>query len=279
MDLLLEDLRVKQTVKKTKHGFQKVGNDVNLSGIEKLKFISYNVWFEKHNFEERNIELRKIFLQFDPDFICLQEVTQDFLQLIFSDDQICDKYYFSSSSLVQAYDVLILSKYPIPFKCRYFPSEMGRNLLFGVITINDIDISIGTTHLESIDYNDDYRLCQLTAIEDQFKSYQESILMGDFNFAKKSEDQNIPEGYYDVWHALHPNEEGHTMQASQQYPSIRFDRIILKQSENWKPSHIELIGRDPLPSYQSKQFAPFEIITPSDHYGLYLELSFIGKKS
>ncbi|KAL4506002.1 hypothetical protein ABPG72_013763 [Tetrahymena utriculariae] len=100
MDLSLEDLRDKLTVKKTKDGFQKVGQDVNLTGVEKLKFISYNVWFEKHNFKERNLELRKIFLKFDPDFICLQEVTQDFLQHIFSDEQICEKYYFSSSSLV-----------------------------------------------------------------------------------------------------------------------------------------------------------------------------------
>ncbi|KAL4506003.1 hypothetical protein ABPG72_013764 [Tetrahymena utriculariae] len=156
---------------------------------------------------------------------------------------------------------------------------MGRNLLFGIITVNNIDISIGTTHLESIEYNDDYRLCQLSAIQDQFKSYPESILMGDFNFARKSEDQNIPEGYYDIWYRLFPNEDGHTMQASEKYPSLRFDRIILKESENWKPTHIELIGKDPLPSYQSKQPTPFEIITASDHYGLYLELSFIGKKN
>ncbi|EAR93583.1 endonuclease/exonuclease/phosphatase family protein (macronuclear) [Tetrahymena thermophila SB210] len=277
MNNLHQYIRELQTCKIDNNQYSVISQQVKLEGIQKLKFISYNVWFDQHNFVERSIELKKIFLNYDPDFICMQEVTQPFLIQLAQDKEICQKYYFSSP-FVNQYDVFILSKYPISFKQMFFPSQMGRNLLFGEININNRKIVIGTTHLESLKNNDNYRMEQLKIIKELLSSYDESIFMGDFNMSKLNEEQSIPENYIDIWKALHPNEEGHTMQASKKFPSVRFDRVLLRQSTYWSPSHIEIIGKDPIPYYQNHQKKQiYEIVTPSDHYGLYAEISFNSK--
>ncbi|KAL4480338.1 hypothetical protein ABPG74_020854 [Tetrahymena malaccensis] len=271
-----QDILELQACRINKNQYSIISQQVKLEGIQKLKFISYNIWFDQHNFIERSTELKKIFLNYDPDFICLQEVTQNFLIQLAQDEQICQKYYFSSP-FIKYYDVLILSKYPISFKSKLFPSQMNRNLLFGEINVNNRKIVIGNTHLESLKYNDNYRREQLKIIKELLSNYDESIFMGDFNMSKQQEEQNIPENYIDIWKNLHPNEEGHTMQASKKFPSTRFDRILLRQSAYWNPSHIEIIGKDPIPYYYNHQKQHlYEIVTPSDHYGLYAEIAFNG---
>ncbi|KAL4506001.1 hypothetical protein ABPG72_013762 [Tetrahymena utriculariae] len=155
---------------------------------------------------------------------------------------------------------------------------MNRNLLFGEIIVNNRKIAIGNTHLESLKNNDNYRREQLNIIKELLSNYDESIFMGDFNIAKLQEEQSIPENYIDIWKHLHSNEEGHTMQASKKFSTARFDRILLHESTYLNPSHIEIIGKDPIPYYQNHQKKNlYEIITPSDHYGLYAEITFNSK--
>jgi tyrosyl-DNA phosphodiesterase 2 len=64
------------------------------------------------------------------------------------------------------------------------------------------------------------------------------------------------------------------MKKSKRYRAWRPDRICLKKNGNWKPKLIERIGMDPLPIYSKKMSEDFEIVTPSDHFGLYAEIEF-----
>lgn len=52
---------------------------------EKLSFITYNVWCDNHNFQERCKELIKLFKQYNPDIICLQEVSDKFNDFLCED--------------------------------------------------------------------------------------------------------------------------------------------------------------------------------------------------
>ncbi|EAR93581.1 endonuclease/exonuclease/phosphatase family protein (macronuclear) [Tetrahymena thermophila SB210] len=270
-----EQIIQKQTCQIAPQGYYPVNaQPIKLQGVQKLKFISYNVWFDQFNFVERNQELRKLFLKHDPDFICLQEVTQYFIQLLSSDKELCSKYYFSSS-FVQNYDVLILSKYPISFYCRNYNSNQGRNLLVGVINVNEVNLAIGTTHLESLPQNKEFRKYQLQVIQDELSKYPESIFMGDLNLETENESSYLPSQYQDTWLELHPGDQGVT------FPQIkkRLDRVLLKQSNLWKTTKIEVIGKEPIPLYNTKKPGNlYEVTTPSDHYGLYSEITFIGKK-
>eukprot|EP01129_Flabellula_baltica_P007272 TRINITY_DN2810_c0_g1_i2.p1 TRINITY_DN2810_c0_g1~~TRINITY_DN2810_c0_g1_i2.p1 ORF type:complete len:113 (-),score=16.83 TRINITY_DN2810_c0_g1_i2:34-372(-) len=79
----------------------------------------------------------------------------------------------------------------------------------------------------------------------------------------------IPE-YIDIWPHLHPDEPGFTFDSLnnrmlQQYEEMRYDRMMLK-SNRWEPTLIELIGTEPI--------LEDPIVYPSDHFGLYTELSY-----
>jgi len=44
--------------------------------------LTYNIWFEQHNIQNRIKALIKIIKEADADIICLQEVTNDFIQAL-----------------------------------------------------------------------------------------------------------------------------------------------------------------------------------------------------
>ena len=60
-----------------------------------MKFLTYNVWFEQHNFYERAEALNQIFEKSDADFICLQEVTNQFYNVLMNKDYIKRNYFIS----------------------------------------------------------------------------------------------------------------------------------------------------------------------------------------
>lgn len=63
--------------------------------IKYLKFLSYNVWFEQHNFYERAEALNKIFEESNADFICLQEVINDFYNELIKKEYVKRNYFIS----------------------------------------------------------------------------------------------------------------------------------------------------------------------------------------
>jgi tyrosyl-DNA phosphodiesterase 2 len=242
-----------------------------------ISFITYNVWFETHNWTNRLKELSKIFSTYSPDFLCLQEVTQDFMMILLNNDFIKDNY-FISGNFTGGYDVLILSKYQSKFYTTGddFPSKMGRKILITEILINDKGDSIGvaTSHFESLN-NAQFRKQQLDIAFKILKNFKNSVLMGDFNFdpSWKHEQSYIDKDYKDSWW-LHIEKnglndyEGYTMPATHQFKEWRPDRILFRsEGGKIKFNHFEKVGTYNIELNPQESYS--HVKTPSDHYGLY----------
>ena len=70
---------------------------VPLSSIQSIKCVSYNVWFVDRFFDERREALCNILRDERPDVICLQEITERFLQYIISLQWVQDEYLISDT--------------------------------------------------------------------------------------------------------------------------------------------------------------------------------------
>jgi endonuclease/exonuclease/phosphatase family metal-dependent hydrolase len=75
--------------------------------VQALRFLTYNVWFEPHNFALRTVELLKIIQEQNADFVCLQEVTGNFLASLLTDPFIRSTYYVSGN-YIASYGVIML---------------------------------------------------------------------------------------------------------------------------------------------------------------------------
>lgn len=120
-----------------------------------------------------------------------------------------------------------------------------------------------------------------------WKEFQNTILVGDFNFQLEHEEKFIPKQVVDAWKLLKPDEIGYTCDADRNIMihkqaqlkgkiggSDRFDRILLLpknknaiQSIEWTPRSITMFAEDPLPipNKNNEVFA-------SDHFGLRAEI-------
>ena len=63
-----------------------------LPKIKKVKILTYNVWFDNHNFWNRVKAILEIIKNSDANIVCLQECTQDFFNALTLDKEITSKY-------------------------------------------------------------------------------------------------------------------------------------------------------------------------------------------
>jgi tyrosyl-DNA phosphodiesterase 2 len=189
----LEDLSKKGLNKYPTFKYSKLNNswiDVSNQNSDIIKtntisFISYNVWFENVNWDNRLKNLFQIFETYSPDYICLQEVTEGFLRDLIRNNFVKDNYCFSGN-FRGGYDILILSKYKSKFYSQQFTSGMGRNLLITEINHSNDNkkfnnIMISTSHFESL--NNAYLRKEQLKISFEILYYSNNaFLMGDFNF-------------------------------------------------------------------------------------------------
>ena len=94
----------------------------------------------------------KVIEEQDPDFICLQEVTNESLQIILENSWIESNYSFASGNLFKEafYGCMILSKYPCTFYEKQFNSYMGRSLIIAEPSL-PVNFMVATAHFESLD--------------------------------------------------------------------------------------------------------------------------------
>lgn len=78
--------------------------------VNNLTFLTYNVWFEWQNEQNRVPCLLSLLETSNADFICLQEVTAAFMKELLSCQWMAQKYVFSGYAM-NGYDSLILSKF------------------------------------------------------------------------------------------------------------------------------------------------------------------------
>eukprot|EP00029_Vermamoeba_vermiformis_P005461 TRINITY_DN1904_c0_g1_i1.p1 TRINITY_DN1904_c0_g1~~TRINITY_DN1904_c0_g1_i1.p1 ORF type:complete len:327 (-),score=7.09 TRINITY_DN1904_c0_g1_i1:85-1065(-) len=254
-----------------------------------LKFLTYNIWFADFHSRVRWQGLADLVRDNDPDFICFQEVTRPFLEVLVAQPWVREKYVSSDAigNTFQSYGVVILSKYPCrKFELHPFPSGMGRSLLIGQFYVNGEELAVATSHLESME-NGHFRRSQLIITEELLRQYPNAFFMGDFNFDATSnyndpkqtslENNNLrhwmPE-YVDTWQLLHPELKGYTfdtdnnaMIANNSKEITRYDRIMYR-SKNWTPTSIQIIGDREITRIGNHP------ILPSDHYGLVAQFQY-----
>eukprot|EP01016_Furgasonia_blochmanni_P050698 TRINITY_DN7873_c0_g1_i6.p1 TRINITY_DN7873_c0_g1~~TRINITY_DN7873_c0_g1_i6.p1 ORF type:complete len:306 (-),score=52.95 TRINITY_DN7873_c0_g1_i6:93-938(-) len=252
--------------------------NINNEKKEKISFLTYNVWFEDFEFEERGQALRKILDNKQADFVCLQEVTTPFYKALMEETWV-QKYHVSELYLTGAfYGLMILSK--MPFVSYHIPftgfSNMGRSLLLAATRIGGVKVGVGTVHLESLN-SAKLRAMQLKECFNVLESFPISALMGDFNFSGGEEESNILFSYTDLWAELNDltKQPGYTMPPLGGWPAWRPDRVLLKKDIRLKPLSIEIIGTTPLDKFASLGKQSKVAVTPSDHYGLYAESSIL----
>ena len=239
------------------------------SARERLRLVTYNVWFGEYCRDQRQLALLELLHAQDADVIGLQEATPELVEKI--EGAAWLEAYAKSDLDVHPHGLLCLSRVPVREFVRHsLPSMFGRELL-----VAELDgLAVGIVHLESTRGLAEQRARQLRRIFPGLARYSDVALMGDFNFCSTSEENaQLDPAYVDVWPHLRPHEPGWTedtdlnrmrKELSRKEKQVRFDRLLLR-SPSWTPSSIELLGTDPLSPEQPALF-------PSDHFGLCAEL-------
>jgi len=261
-------------------------SNLNLE-IEKLSFITFNVWFDNICFDQRFDEICRIILHHSPDVVCLQEVLPSFVKKLSNVDWVQKHYIVSDTSgdTVDPYGVMILSRIPLTnLKFHELPTYMSRRALIAEFIIHGETLKVATVHLESLN-SGEFRKQQLEIIHKLVSDSPNALIMGDFNF---DSERNYHEGtlplendsmkeicsnYQDLWSHLRPGEEGKTFDSEintiirSKFERMRYDRILFRSTnQKWKASEIQLIGTDPIFVNSVKMF-------PSDHFGLFAEIT------
>jgi len=188
------------------------------TAVKQFKVVTWNVWFDEFEQKTRYTEILRVCAEQQPDIMCFQEVTVNFLQILHS-WEFLHLYQFSNDPLLYQpgqYGVLTLAKreYCPEFAFYPFPTNMGRKLLVTRLLVNSqqnvisptssvasmatmttnstraspfpspdqaIAIYIGNVHLESLEYHH-VREQQLAICARILSQYPYYFLCGDFNF-------------------------------------------------------------------------------------------------
>jgi endonuclease/exonuclease/phosphatase family metal-dependent hydrolase len=172
-----------------------------------LKLVTYNVWFSEKNWANRARKLLQIVQAEHADIICLQEVTQHFLDVVLEEEWIRSNYMVTDArgSTITPYGVLMIFRSSLKvFNSRLYelPTNMGRRFLLCDIQWKCGEtLSIGTVHLESLN-NSEIREAQLSRIFDVTSQASHLVIAGDFNFHHAmSENQALLRSSVDSWAA------------------------------------------------------------------------------
>jgi len=63
----------------------------------KLRFVTFNVWFDDYYKEERAQGLLDLIHKLEPHFVCFQECTRAFLEIVKKQSWVCDHYALSDA--------------------------------------------------------------------------------------------------------------------------------------------------------------------------------------
>jgi len=135
--------------------------------VERLTLVTYNVWFGEHRWRERLEHLLRLVERCEPHIAALQEVTPRQLEHILAADWIRRGFLVSdiSGSTLRPHGVLLLSRLPIRDVVLYrLPSRKDRKLLIASVDTGQGSVRLGNLHLESSPNNQLLRLAQLNDV-------------------------------------------------------------------------------------------------------------------
>jgi len=235
---------------------------------QRLKVLTWNLWFDESQYDERVKHQFAIMKQLDADIVSLQEVLPLYLQKLSTEEWVRNNYYMSEfdGTQIRSYDTVLMSKIPLKqLNVHMIHSYMSRKLYVGETELNNEPTGIATVHLESLTKNSKIRKDQLGQIFTILKNTNNIFFFGDFNFcASIGEDPEFDPRFKDTWPTLKGNEFQPTIGVN--YPRAevkpaRVDRIYLN-SPSWVPVDVQLIGTNKIRQTVMKS------IYPSDHLGV-----------
>lgn len=222
----------------------------------------------------------------EPHVVFLQEVIQATERTII--DRLGSTYmYFCAGVEFRYYFVAILVRrtpkliMTANLQVVAFPdSEMGRHVIKASVSFYGVQFELFTSHLESLEENEEERIKQLSTVFKWIAWNQEEnaskicIFGGDLNITDQEFNMvGLPPHTADVWEACGSQEESKfTWDMSENdnrewsYPpglKLRLDRLYLSSRDgSVSAKSFRLVGKDRLP--RCKRF-------PSDHWGLWTE--------
>jgi endonuclease/exonuclease/phosphatase family metal-dependent hydrolase len=235
---------------------------------EPLEVLTYNVLFSEVEAAARRAAVIDILAAANADIVALQEVTPEFLAGLLAAEHVRETYAVSTTSLTQAYDVVMLSA--LPATCHTLPlaSSMGRKLHSLRLTTARGALAVAGTHLESSADQRAARLIQIDSALEQLREYPTAIVMGDLNFEPRTPEHErfAAHCYIDAWETLEPAADGHTRDKARNAlaariatTSGRIDHVYVR-SVGWRPASVCLVGTTAI--YDGG------LTFPSDHFGL-----------
>lgn len=202
--------------------------------ISETKILSYNVWFDDTSGVLHRYQRIIDFISTeDADYVCLQEVTPIFLQII--KKSFSNKYYIYNNNIMEkSYGLVLLSKRESDLKILKLSTQMGREAL----VVHDEQYTLVNVHLESMMEDTFLREQQLLEIKDHTKNSSNPVICGDFNFGDGERENILIEGFIDTGKKTKEHtfniSENILAQSTRFYnePSRRLDRILMSRSDN-----------------------------------------------
>ena len=240
-----------------------------------LHIITLNTWFSPFGRTQRLRAQLAALGSRSPDVICLQEVTDDLLELLLDCPWVRADYAMVSEPhrplASHGYGLALLAKRTLVKAFSWTPlkSDMGRSLLVAELGEG---VHVGTVHLESMRGYGSARAQQLTACTQLLSPAKTALLLGDFNFDPTESDAPPLGPWLDLWSVAHPHDPGFTadgvINSMRRRPGIppmqrRIDRAVLSDATGgWKLDCIALFGTKPVGPH----------LWMSDHFGLELTM-------
>eukprot|EP00466_Bigelowiella_natans_P011721 jgi/Bigna1/141313/aug1.62_g16021 len=190
--------------------------------VSGLSVLTWNVWFgdsyeTEESFSKRCQEIVVSLGQTQPDIICLQEVTQDLLDLLLGAGWVKAGYDLSCVK-IEGYGVLIMSRGELngKFEETRLPTHMGRSLHTCKNELDKLGGKDGDAMLVG-----DFNFCS-------YRNYNPEIIP----LENKVLSEVMPY-FVDLWPRLHPGNKGYTFDSENntlisRYERMRYDRIMVR---------------------------------------------------
>lgn len=275
-----------------------------------LSLASYNVLFDQNNIikyitcdKERHLyQISNLLPGLNSDLIGLNEVTENYIQLILEQDWIQKDYFiFNPYKKGGSFGNFIISKLPLRF---YVMNNLiFKRIIIGLIVLDcskpEKSLLIISVHLTAFEKNYEKRKNQLKMIIQSVRNYNNEkdelniyfknavqnnniIIMGDLNFHLTNETNYIYENdFIDLWlESNQTNHNGYTWDATKNSlinmflpldtRRMRLDRIIMAN----RSTHIDLYDQCEMKIFGDKKITNrvLSYLTGSDHYGLKINL-------
>lgn len=202
--------------------------------ISETRFLSYNVWFDDTSGVSYRYQKIVDFIAIqDADYVCLQEVTPIFFQIL--KKSFTKKYHIYNNDIMKKnYGLVVLSKRDADVEIVKLPTQMGREAL----VVYDEDYTLVNVHLESMMEDTLLREQQLSQIKYHTKNKSNIVICGDFNFGDGERENDLIEEFIDTGKKTKEpsyNISENILANSTRFynePSRRLDRILIPRSHN-----------------------------------------------